>query len=138
MSSATAAPTGAELGHLVLLDVEVEVESSDDEDNTQTVSIYVWTPNEVLEKDKDRMRTSTYYDCIDGMLWDDWTAPFGEFFDDDMCETGLYEANNTWDDVRLDDARIQVAYVDPLNRDCSKRCLSTAQLLELRSAVAAK
>ena len=119
-------PARDTLGHLVLLCVEVD---DGDDRSTKTVKIYVWTPNELLEKDK---LDCTYHECIDGMSWDDWTGPFQEFFEDSWCETGWYEAARDWEDVRLDDGRIQVAYVDPLNRDYSKRCLSTAQLVALR------
>lgn len=130
------APSGDTLGHLVLLCVGVEDEDNQDEDGDnieKTVNIYVWTPNEVLEVDKGRMIAGcSYHDCIDDMSWDDWTGPFKDFFEPSWCETGCYEAENIWEDVRLDDPRIQVAYVDPLNCDYSMRCLSMAQLAALR------
>jgi hypothetical protein len=110
------------LGHLVLLGVNVQLEDvEDEEEDMVNIDIYVWTPNELLEKDK-HLRC-TYYECMNGCSWDDWTTPFRAFMTESMCETGSYEPVSTWENVRLDDERIQVAYVDPLNKDYSKRCL---------------
>lgn len=112
---------GDALGHLVYLSVEVEIESDDGEENViDGVNIYVWIPNKTLEKDS-KLECS-YHECIEGCSWDDWTGPFREFMDDNMCETGCYEAIRDWENVRLDDERVQVAYIDPLNPDYSQRC----------------
>lgn len=123
------------LGHLVLLGVEVEVEDEDDaadENETTWLYFHVWTPNTLLEKDKHL--ECSYYNCIDGMSWDDWTGAFRPFMADNMCETGEHDTYSTWENVRLDDPRIDVAFVDPLHNDYSKRCLSQKQLKSLRGA----
>lgn len=119
------------LGTMVMLGMEVEVEAEDETENeTEWIHVNVWMPNELLEKDKHI--GMSYYDCIDGMSWDDWTQPFAEFMDANMCETGQCEVDVQYHDVRLDDPRVQVAYVDPLNDDYDKRCLSKEQLEALR------
>lgn len=115
---------GSTLGHLVLLSVQVKDDTGRGRD-MKCVSIYVWTPNKILEKDKTlpfAIHGGSYYDCINDMSWDDWTGPFQSFIEEGWCETGVYEPEETYHNVRFDDKRIQVAFVDPMNRDYSARC----------------
>lgn len=108
------------IGNLVLLSVQVE----DDTCEEKNIDIYIWTPNEILEKDKHIFKHGgTYIDIITGHMWDDWSDIFQPFIEEGWCETGIYEVCRSWDNVPLSDKRIQVALIDPFNKDYSARCL---------------
>ena len=113
------------LGHLVLLSVEVEDDTGEGRDD-KCIDIYIWTPNEILEKDEGKPFIEyggSYFDCMNDHLWDDWSGPFQHFIGKDWCETGDYEPVEIWKNVRLDDERIQLAFIDPLNENYDARYL---------------
>lgn len=107
------------LGDLVRLSVQVELEDADEDENEEWILIYVWAPNKLLNKDKDL--GVSYMSCMSEMMWSDWSQPFRQFMKPTMCETGEYEIDEEFENVRFDDSRIQVHYIDPLNPDYNKR-----------------
>lgn len=111
------------LGNLVLLSVQVEDDTGQDR-GEKNINIYIWTPSNILEKDRQFFKHGgTYIDIINDSMWDDWSGPLQPYIEEGWCETGVYEICKSWNNVRLDDKRIQVAFIDPLNKDYSARCL---------------
>lgn len=97
----------AAIGHLV--DLCVCMEKGD------PVHVWIWTPTDVLEKDKATVGDLSYYDIMDESSWDAWCHHFCPLLpgDDDM--EGEFDVNQAFDNVPQDDLRVQIIFTDPLD-----------------------